>query len=75
MSGDGDYCKWQGIMCDANGHVIKILLPNNGFQGTFPETIFFLEFLTEMDLSCNEIKLPFCIADLAHQLMSLILPT
>jgi len=64
-SGDGDYCKRQGITCNTNGCVIKILLPNNGLQAMVLETIFFLEYLTKMDLSHNEIKLPFWMADLA----------
>ena len=53
------YCSWKGIHCDAQGHVTRIYLPNTGLKGMVPETIFHLPKLTDLDLSRNDITVPF----------------
>ena len=59
-----DYCQWYGVTCwrtndKVNGRVQNVELPNNGLQGSIPESIFNLEHLTVLNLSRNDIVLPF----------------
>jgi Leucine-rich repeat (LRR) protein len=59
-----NYCEWYGVTCwenndETNGRVKEINLPNNGLHGTVPETIFNMEHLTTVNLSRNQIILPF----------------
>lgn len=54
-----NYCTWKGIHCDAQGRVVRMFLPNNGLKGVVPETIFILPKLTDLDLSRNDITVPF----------------
>lgn len=54
-----NYCTWKGIHCDAQGHVTRIFMPNNGLKGEIPETIFHLQKLVDLDLSRNDITVRF----------------
>jgi Leucine-rich repeat (LRR) protein len=59
-----NYCEWYGVTCwetsdEANGRVKEIDLANNGLRGTVPETIFNMEHLTILNLSRNQIIVPF----------------
>ncbi len=56
---DRNYCAWKGVHCDAQGHVTRIYVPNNGLKGAVPETIFHLPNLIDLDLSRNDITVPF----------------
>jgi Leucine-rich repeat (LRR) protein len=59
-----DFCTWYGVTCWdigdlKEGRVRRIQLPNNNLQGVVPETIYSMLHLTTIDLSRNEIVLPF----------------
>jgi len=49
-------CDWKGIACDDMNHVTKLSLSNNGLSGRLSKSIGNLTFMTEMDLSDNDIK-------------------
>ncbi|KAL7504196.1 hypothetical protein ACHAXN_001893 [Cyclotella atomus] len=48
-------CNFTGITCDGHGNVVKIGLSNRGLSGTISESIGFLEFLEELDVSDNDL--------------------
>ena len=59
-----DYCSWYGVVCwdtsdSKRGRVRKLLLPNNGLQGTMPDTIFSMHHLTTIDISRNDVVFSF----------------
>lgn len=50
-------CQWYGILCNENGFVEIITLPNNHMVGVIPDTFFqFLPNLKSIDLSNNRIQ-------------------
>ncbi|KAL3795148.1 hypothetical protein HJC23_007376 [Cyclotella cryptica] len=50
-----DMCEFTGVTCDGHGNVIKIELKNCSLSGTISESVGFLQFLEEMDVSDNEL--------------------
>eukprot|EP00934_Nitzschia_sp_Nitz4_P002906 Nitzschia sp. Nitz4//scaffold6_size259037//65754//69050//NITZ4_001056-RA/size259037-processed-gene-0.63-mRNA-1//-1//CDS//3329556839//2896//frame0 len=73
---DDDVCTWHGIVCwevegTDTGRVRKLLLPNNGLVGTAPSTIYSLHDLTTIDLSHNDIVLPFDNLDQSPHIISI----
>ena len=50
-----DMCEFTGVTCDGHGNVIKIDLSNRGLSGTISESIGFLQFLEELDVSDNDL--------------------
>ena len=54
-----DFCsnKFKGLVCDEDGNVIEISLPNNGLEGIVPSSLWELDTLEELDLSGNEVRL------------------
>ncbi|KAK8648476.1 hypothetical protein V6N13_129228 [Hibiscus sabdariffa] len=49
---DTDCCSWEGVTCDALGHVIGLNLSNQNFSGTF-HSIFDLRHLNRLNLAGN----------------------
>ena len=50
-----DMCDFTGVTCDGHGNVVKIDLSNRGLSGTISESIGFLQFLEELDVSDNDL--------------------
>ena len=68
-----DICSFYGVVCDGSGHVLKIVLTDNGLQGTVPTTVFKLPQLNELILTNNIVAFNFSgIAD-AKTLTTLVL--
>ena len=49
-------CTFKGVLCTDN-KIIEISLPNNGLEGLVPDSFWNLQYLEELDLSGNELKL------------------
>lgn len=49
------YCGYTGITCDNNNNVVGINLKASGLKGTIPESLGFLRFLVNLDLSDNDL--------------------
>jgi hypothetical protein len=47
-------CDLDGIYCDSEGNVVKILANGRRLKGTIPDELGFLPYLEELDLSDNE---------------------
>jgi hypothetical protein len=50
-----DMCQFTGVSCDGHGNVVKIGLRNRSLSGTISESIGFLPFLEELDVSNNDL--------------------
>lgn len=50
-----DMCTFTGVTCDGHGNVVKIGLSNRSLSGTISESIGFLPFLEELDVSDNDL--------------------
>ena len=48
-----DECNWTGIVCNANGCVVQIVLPNSDLVGTVPRELYFLTELSTLNLARN----------------------
>ena len=54
-----NHCEFYGVTCDDNENVVKIILPNNALIGNIPDSIWDLDYLKELDLRDNDVKLDF----------------
>ncbi|KAL7478582.1 hypothetical protein ACHAW6_004341 [Cyclotella cf. meneghiniana] len=55
LSDGDDECKWSGVECDMNGHVIKLELADFSLDGTMPPEIGRLQSLQVLNLSDNSL--------------------
>jgi Leucine-rich repeat (LRR) protein len=59
-----DVCTWYGVTCwneedVRNGRIRSLSLPNNALVGSLPETLFNMDYAERIDLSRNEVEVPF----------------
>ncbi len=62
-------CKWEGVQCSEDGHIIEISLPRKGLKGSLPvEPLLYLPFVSYFDLSNNELSgiIPFSIGSMRN---------
>jgi hypothetical protein len=50
-----DYCEFEGIQCNEDGHVSGIVLVNAGLTGKIPPDLMMLEHLQTLDLADNDL--------------------
>ncbi|KAK6946468.1 Leucine-rich repeat-containing N-terminal, plant-type [Dillenia turbinata] len=55
-SSSTDCCRWDGIHCYRNGHVVHLLLPFRGLQGRISPSLEDLIHLTHLNLSHNSLS-------------------
>lgn len=48
-------CLYNGVTCDTQGRVVKIIAPNRKLVGSIPDSFGFLQNLQELDVSDNEL--------------------
>ncbi|XP_065871911.1 receptor-like protein 3 [Euphorbia lathyris] len=53
-----DCCKWEGIGCASDGRVTTLWLPSIGLTGVFPQAIWNLTHLSQLNLSHNRFSGP-----------------
>lgn len=66
-----DSCDWYGITCDSSKRVISIDLSDNNLKGSVPESIFDLDYIRDINLSKNEVRISFASIGRATKLESL----
>ncbi|KAF8642502.1 hypothetical protein HU200_067177 [Digitaria exilis] len=84
LQNSSSYCRWAGVSCDTDGHVIKLSFQNFNITNPIPASICSLKNLTYLDLSYNNLTNQFptvlygCSAlyylDLSNNLFSGVLP-
>jgi hypothetical protein len=50
---DEEECAWMGVVCNNEGHVMSIVLPENALSGMLPYEVSLLKHLEELDLTSN----------------------
>ncbi|KAJ9169692.1 hypothetical protein P3X46_017854 [Hevea brasiliensis] len=55
---NADYCKWNGIGCDASNRVVEIMLSNENLYGTLPSELSTLSHLQILYLQQNHLSGP-----------------
>ncbi|KAL3780607.1 hypothetical protein HJC23_010045 [Cyclotella cryptica] len=65
---DGSECNWLGVVCDQDGHVIKLMLDDSGLDGTMPPEIGSLGYLQILTMSGNSLSetLPYELGNLRN---------
>ena len=51
-----DYCSWEGVICDADGHAVGLNLSKMGLHGTLPSQLAQLSRLNLLQVSTNMIS-------------------
>ncbi|KAL3774796.1 hypothetical protein HJC23_008218 [Cyclotella cryptica] len=68
VKSDGNECNWLGVVCDQDGHVIKLMLDDSGLDGTMPPEIGSLGYLQILTMSGNSLfeTLPYELGNLKN---------
>ncbi|KAL3784566.1 hypothetical protein HJC23_010690 [Cyclotella cryptica] len=68
VKSDGNECNWLGVVCDQDGHVIKLMLDDSRLDGTMPPEIGSLGYLQILTMSGNSLSetLPYELGNLRN---------